>query len=462
MKKRVFVLRSSIQAPIENVFSWHGRAGAIQRLTPPWSPLTLISKSGNGIEKGVAVRLRLYILGIPFRWDAEHIQYQENSKFVDQQIKGPFSFWRHHHIFHSKGENTTIMEDRVEYTLPFGPLAWPFYGFAKKEFTRMFAYRHRVLNWSLAQYTDGKKMRILISGASGTMGSALVPFLRTCGHEVITLVRHRDKTGPEALFWDPDQGILDLEDAGPLDAVINLNGMDISRGRWTATRRKKIMDSRVKTTRLLSEKMVSLKKPPRVFISSSAIGYYGEGGKAVLTEEDGSGDAFISRVCREWERASFIAQEGGIRTVQLRIGVVLTPGGGALQRMLLPFKFGAGTRLSHGRQFVSWISMEDVLGGILHILNQPGIHGPVNLTAPHPVSNKRLTQTLGRVLSRPAFFVMPAWVAKLLWGEMGQETLLTSARVMPTKLMESGFEFVLPKLSSALAHMLGITLKDDQ
>ena len=462
MKKRVFVLKSPIRASVEKVFSWHGRSGAIQRLTPPWAPLTLIAKTGNGVEKGVRANFDLRFLGIPLQWDAQHILYQKNVKFVDKQIRGPFAFWEHHHIFHDRGDQGTVMEDRVVYKLPLGLLSRPFYGRVEDEFTRMFAYRHRVLKFSLERYVPGKKMRILISGASGTMGTALVPFLRTCGHQVISLVRHRDKLGPDAIFWDPERGILDLDGVGPLDAVINLNGLDISRGRWTPARRKKIVDSRVKTTRLLAQKMVSLEKPPKVFISSSAIGYYGEGGDALLSEDNPSGDAFISNGCREWERASFIARDGGIRTIQLRIGVVLTPVGGALERMLGSFKLGAGTRVSHGRQYLSWIGMEDVLGGILHILNHSRIHGPVNLTAPHPVTNREFTQSLGRALSRPTPFVMPAWGANLLWGQMGRETLLTSARVMPLKLMDSGFEFAHPKLPSALAHILGTHMEDDQ
>jgi len=211
----------------------------------------------------------------------------------------------------------------------------------------------------------------------------------------------------------------------------------------------------VAATALLAQKISEMKHPPSVFISSSAIGWYGEGNDRILTENAPTGDSFISSVCDQWEKASLAAQIAGIRTVQLRIGVVLTPAGGALARMLLPFSLGLGTRLSHGNQYMSWISMDDALSGILHILENETIQGAVNLTAPHPVTNKEFTRSLGRVLSRPAFFVIPRWVARALWGRMGEETLLTSARVIPEKLLKNGFVFEHNELTPALKDMLG-------
>lgn len=336
------------------------------------------------------------------------------------------------------------------------PVAKLFVWHAQRELARVFDYRHRVLKQDLENRADTlPRQRIMVSGASGTIGSILVPFLRTCGHEVIRLVRNRSDRSADALFWDPYHNILDMEKAGLIDAVINLNGMDISRGKWTKQQKQRIMDSRVVPTQVLAQKIGEIAHPPSVFISSSAIGFYGEGEDRVLTEKDPSGGAFISRVCEQWEQASFKAREAGIRTVQLLIGVVLTPAGGALARMVLPFSLGLGTRLSNGLQYMGWISMDDALNSILHILGNPAIQGPVNLTAPHPVTNGEFTRTMGQVLGRPASWVLPRWAALALWGDMGRETLLTSARMVPEKLLKNGFKFEHSVLEPALKDMLG-------
>ena len=456
MNYNIYIKKSKIKAPVETLFSWHEVNGAISRLTPPWAPLKMISRKGDGIQKGVKVTFRLSIFKIPMIWEAQHIEYQENKLFKDHQIRGPFSKWEHTHRFASDGKENSTMEDNVEFKLPFGFLSRPFYRFARKEFERMFSYRHRVLKYDLEHHV-GKipKKRILVSGASGTIGSALVPFLRTCGHEVVRLVRKKGNLLEDELFWDPYNDVLDLETAGYFDVVINLNGVDISRGRWTENQKKKILDSRITPTRLIVKKMAALDQKPGVFISSSAIGFYGEGEDKVLNEDRGVGDSFISRVCRQWEDASLDAKKSGIRTIQLRIGVVLTPAGGALARMELPFKMGCGVKLSHGRQYMSWISMDDAVAGILHILGHPDLQGPVNLAAPNPVTNKEFSKTLARVFSRKLFFTMPKFIALVLWGEMGKETLLTSARVRPAKLLDNGFSFQHETLLPALKDMLG-------
>ena len=456
MSHNIYIKKSKINASVETLFSWHAANGAIARLTPPWAPLKMISRKGEGIQKGVKVAFRLSIFKIPMIWEAQHIEYQENKLFKDRQIRGPFSKWEHTHRFAADGKENSTMEDILEFKLPFGFLSRPFYGFAKKEFERMFRYRHRVLKYDLEHHVDKiPKKRILISGASGTIGSTLVPFLRTCGHEVIRLVRKKGKLLEDELFWDPYNDILDLETAGHFDAVINLNGVDISRGRWTESQKKKIIDSRIISTRLLVKRMADLDQKPGVFISSSAIGFYGDGEDKVLTETTSMGDSFISRVCRQWEDASLDAKKLGIRTIQLRIGVVLTPAGGALKRMELPFKMGCGVKLSHGRQYMSWISMDDAVSGILYILGHPELQGPVNLTAPNPVTNKDFSKTLAGVFSKKLFFTMPEFIALALWGEMGKETLLTSARVRPEKLLDNGFSFQHETLLPALKDMLG-------
>ncbi|WP_244154350.1 TIGR01777 family oxidoreductase [Desulfospira joergensenii] len=456
MKPRIYTKRTRINVPVEAAFAWHARNGAILRLTPPWAPLKMISRSGIGIDKGVKVLFRIKVFKIPMAWEAEHIVWEKNRMFRDCQTRGPFALWEHTHRFLPQPGNSTVMEDEVKFKLPLGWLSRPFYRFAEKELDRMFSYRHRVLKHDLENHADkGSKKRILVSGASGTIGSILVPFLRTCGHEVIRLVRKtRDLSGDE-LFWDPSAGILDLGKTGPFDAVINLNGLDISRGRWTPEYKKKIIDSRVLSTRLLASKISGLDTKPEVFISSSAIGFYGDSGDRLIEEEDTEGECFISAVCSQWEDASSEARNAGIRTVLLRIGVVLTPAGGALAKMELPFRLGLGVKFGRGSQYMSWISMEDTLSAILHILENGVINGQVNLTAPNPVTNREFSRTLASVFHKKLVFTLPGFLVRLFWGEMGKETLMASTRVMPGKLLDSGFSFQHETLEPALRDMLG-------
>jgi uncharacterized protein len=425
----------------------------------------MVSRSGQGVEKGVRVkfRIRLFKLSL-FKiyrdWLAEHTDYEKNVEFKDRQLKGPFSVWEHTHRFIPDGDSVhdpnMIMEDRIRFKLPFGLLSRLFYGLAKKEFERMFSYRHRVLKHDLEHVPENdSKKRILISGASGTIGKALVPFLQSCGHEVIRLVRKKVRLEKDEIYWNPYTATLDLEQAGPLDAVINLNGMDISRGKWSDGQKQRIIDSRIISTTVLVEKMKGLKHKPEVFISASAIGFYGEGGDTLLTESSPCGDFFISDVCRQWEDAALTAESAGIRTIGLRIGIVLTSAGGALARMALPFQMGCGVIISDGKQFMSWISMDDAVSAILHILNSKEIRGPVNLTAPRPVTNKEFSQSLARVFSKKVYFRLSRPIALLLWGQMGKETLLSGARVKPDKLLKSGFSFQHEDVCAALKDMLG-------
>ncbi len=451
-----FVKRTKIDVPVEDLFLWHTRNGAIFRMTPPWAPLKMISRNREGIQKGVRVKFRLNLFKIPMIWESEHIGYKENQEFKDRQIKGPFAKWEHTHRFIREGEKSSIIEDRLDFQLPFGLLSRPFYGIAMREFEKMFHYRHRVLKYDLENHV-GKtgNLTILISGASGTIGQALIPLLQTCGHKVIVLERNKREVSDNQLFWNPYKGILDIEKAGEIDAVINLNGIDISRGRWTAKQKKLIIESRVIPTKLLSEKISKMTRKPEVFITSSAIGFYGDNSTKSITESDGRGTLFISRVCKLWEDAASEIQKAGVRTVMLRTGVVLTPSGGALGRMLLPFKLGLGVVLSKGTQYMSWISMDDEISAILFLLRSKKIEGPVNLTAPEPVTNLEFSQTLARVFSRKVFFTMPEFLVKAVWGQMGKETLLASSKVQPEKLLSQGFAFQHQTLFSALRDLIG-------
>ncbi|GIX44898.1 MAG: hypothetical protein KatS3mg130_1306 [Candidatus Sumerlaea sp.] len=301
-------------------------------------------------------------------------------------------------------------------------------------------------------------MRILVSGASGFIGRPLVETLRKQGHDVIRLVR-RPPAHADERYWNPQRGEIQLEepDAAPLelDAVVHLAGENIAGGRWSPAKKARIRESRVVGTRLLAETLAGRANPPRVFICASAIGIYGDRGEEMLTEDSPPAqNGFLVEVAREWEASANIAQKAGIRVVNLRLGVVLGLGGGALAAMLPPFRWGLGGPLGSGQQYMSWIALEDALACIDFVLSQSALSGPVNCVAPYPVTNREFTRELARVLRRPAFFRVPELAIKLLLGEMGRELLLASTRVYPKRLLDAGFHFCLPTLGEALEAIL--------
>jgi hypothetical protein len=296
-------------------------------------------------------------------------------------------------------------------------------------------------------------MKILVTGSTGLVGSALVPRLKTSGHEVIRAVRHASGK-PDEVFWDPEGGKIDTARLSAIDAAINLAGENVA-GRWTDEKKRRIRDSRVKGTRLLAEVLPRLDPKPKVLISASAIGFYGNRGAEVMYEDSSSGAGFLAEVCREVEAASAPASENGIRVVKLRIGVVLSPRGGALAKMLTLFKLGLGGRVGSGKQYMSWIALADVVGIIEYALENNSLSGPINTVAPNPVTNLEFTKTLGRVISRPTIFPIPAFGLKLIFGgEMVNETLLSSTRVEPRTLRGAGYQFRFPELEGALKSVL--------
>ena len=296
-------------------------------------------------------------------------------------------------------------------------------------------------------------MKMVVTGSSGLVGGALVPFLTTGGHEVVRLVR-RAPTARDEARWDPEAGTIDVAALEGRDAVVHLAGANIAGGRWTEARKRRLRASRVAPTRLLAEALAGLTKKPKVLVSASAVGYYGSRGDAWLTETDPPADDFLGRLSVEWERAAEPAARAGVRVVHLRTGVVLSPAGGALGKMLLPFKAGLGGVLGPGTQFMSWIAMDDMVGAIGHLLGRDDLAGPVNLVAPEPVTNAVFTKALGRVLGRPTFAPAPAFLLRLALGEMADAALLGSIRVRPERLLASGYRFRFPELEGALRHVL--------
>ena len=296
-------------------------------------------------------------------------------------------------------------------------------------------------------------MKVAVAGSSGLVGEPLCRLLREHGHDVVRLVR-RKVSGSDEIEWNPVAGELDRTQLESVHAVVHLGGENISARRWTPEQKEKIRSSRVDSTALLARELAALEKAPRVFVVASAIGYYGDRGDLVLTETTARGEGYLAKVCQAWEAAAAPAKERGVRVVHLRYGVILSQRGGALRKMLTPFRLGAGGRLGSGRQYVSWISLDDAVRSTAHAVECDALSGAVNCVSPGAVTNAEFTRALGAVLHRPTVFPMPAFAARLAFGEMADELLLASARVQPTKLGASGFAFLHAELEPTLRYLL--------
>lgn len=441
---------------VERLDAWHRRPGALQRLSPPWERVEVESRRDD-IDPGTRRHLRVGRWPFRSRWVAEHRPLDDGRGFRDVQVEGPFARWEHEHRFESRDEDSSILEDRVEYALPLGALGQAVAGrWIRRQLERAFSYRHRVAAADLGAHRRAgeESLRVAVTGSSGLVGSALVSFLRTGGHEVVRLVRRPPKLGGGEVRWDPE-GFVDTENLEGVDAVVHLAGENIF-GLWTSGKKEAIRQSRVQGTRVLVDALSALERPPGVLVSASAVGYYGDTGGERVDEESPPGSGFLAGVCREWEEAAAAAEDAGIRVVRLRAGVVLTPRGGALGAMLPLFRLGLGGPLG-GDQWMSWVSRDDMVGAIHHALVDEELSGAVNAVAPHPVRNRELASTLGRVLRRPAFLKVPAPLVRLATGQMGEEALLASVRAVPAALEAAGYRFRHSGIEEALRHCLGRT-----
>jgi uncharacterized protein (TIGR01777 family) len=446
--------------PADTVFAWHTRPGALERLTPPWEHIQVLERSG-GIEDGGQVTVKI---GSPFgfRWVARHRDYDPGHQFTDEQIQGPFSRWVHQHRVEPDGTDACILTDRIEYTPPLGALgAAVSPALIRPRLDRMLTYRHETVRQDLAahaRFAERPRLRIAVTGSTGLIGRALVPFLTTGGHHVVRVIRGR-RAGEGEASWEWNLGRIQADRLEGLDAVVHLAGENIG-ARWTRDRKRRIRESRGIGTRFLAETISRLSRPPAVLVSGSALGIYGNRGDETLTEESATLSAppdFLTEVGREWEAATEPARAAGIRVALPRLGLVLTPAGGMLGRMLRPFQAGVGGPLGNGRQQVSWIAIDDLLGIFNHLLMTGSLSGPINATSPQPVTNREFAETLGRVLKRPAVLPVPAVALRLAFGEMADVALLASQRMVPARLEASGFGFRYPALEPALRHLLGRT-----
>jgi hypothetical protein len=458
----VEIFESTLGFPVSaaEAFAWHERDGALERLTPPWERVELVGRSGPGIGTGVKVTLRNRLGPFVLKWVAEHRDYVPAHLFRDVALSGPFASWDHRHEFSDTPGGGSRLRDHVEYRLPGG---WAGRlvagGMVRGKIASLFAYRQAVTRDDLCFARDhaaaGRKLRILVSGTSGLIGGALVAFLRTQGHEVLRLVR-REKRAADEVTWQPESGRADFSKAGEIDAVVHLAGAGIADRRWTAERRREIRESRVRDTRVLAEALAARARPPAVVIGGSAIGYYGSQDGAWLDEGSAAGGGFLADVTQEWEAAWAPMEATGARRVYLRTGVVLSPAGGALAKMLTPFSLGLGGPVGDGRQYWSWISIDDMVGAIGHALLTETVRGPMNAVAPEPVTSADFARTLGRVLHRPAVVPAPAFALRAVLGRgLADEALLASQRVRPSVLAGTGYRFRHENLEGALRHVLG-------
>ena len=434
---------------MDEVFSWHARPGAITRLAPPWQPVRVIREAGS-LRDGRAV------LGLPggLRWVAAHQPdgYDPPHAFADS-LHLPLSAvlpWRHTHQFSPAGEQATLVTDVVDTPLP------------ARMLRSMFVYRHRQLAADLAALARARAicpddpLTIAVTGSSGLIGTALTALLTTSGHRVIRLVRRLPRHAGER-YWRPEDPAAELLNG--VDAVIHLAGASIG-GRFTPERKNEIRDSRILPTRLLAElAAAALPAGPglRAFVTASAIGIYGpDRGEEILTEASPRGEGFLADVVADWEDATTPAAAAGIRTVQVRTGIVQTPRGGMLRLLSPLFEAGLGGRLGTGKQWLAWIGLDDLLDVYLRAVLDPGLSGPVNAVAPEPVRNIDYTRTLAGVLRRPAVLPVPGLGPRLLLGDEGaREIAQASQYVRPERLIAAGHQFRQPELEGALRHLFG-------
>lgn len=453
-----------LETPIPNataqeLFAWHERPGAFLRLNPPWDPIRVLSRTGSGVEAGVELELQANVGPIPVTWQAVHVECTPGEGFVDEQRSGPFAYWRHRHRFTDLASPPTpeaLLDDCIEWRAPFGALGAAIGGVPGR-LARVFPFRHRRTADDLARhakYRDQPRLRVLLSGASGLIGSQLSAFLDAGGHEVVPLVRSRDARGLYVPLDQPEA--VDASVLEGFDAIIHLAGASIGDQSWTAARKQVVRNSRVHPTATLARVIAELRQPPKVWLTASAVGFYGDGGDRVCDEGTPAGDTFLAEVSAEWEAAAQPAIDAGIRVVKLRTGLVLAAGGGFLRPQRTLVSLGLGGPVGSGRQWIPWIHMDDEIGLVHEALFDDRYVGPINLTAPGLVRQADFMRALGRVLSRPAFTPAPGFAVKLIMGsQRAEELLLQGQQAVPAKAQALGYEFLHPELDGALRFELG-------
>lgn len=437
-----------------DAFAWHERPGAFERFAPPWVRTEVLHRSG-GIRDGGRLEMVQYVGPVPLRWSIEHVDFIPGRQFCDVARRSPFRTWRHVHRVEPLGPDRCEWIDELDFSFWGGGVARALLGrTTRSELDRLFAYRHARLKADLETMPPVVAGRVVLAGASGLVGSALAALLSTRGYEVVRLVRRPARTDDER-FWDPKRPESLGDVLSGARALVSLGGAGIADRRWSTARKAELRASRVDGTRALVDAMRSTSQPPPVFLSASAIGIYGTRTDRGVDEAGVAGEGFLAELTGEWEREAARIEAVGVRPVLLRTGIVLSPRGGALARMLPIFRAGLGGPIGRGRRGMSWISLEDEIAAIAYLLARPGARGPYNLVAPHPVNGADFARELGRALRRPAVLPVPVAALRAAFGEMADETLLASQWVQPRRLLEDGFVFQHPSLGDALRDMLG-------
>ncbi len=472
-----FTIQSKFEGvPLFLLFDWHIKEGAFERLNPPWLRLYITSKKGS-IDNGGIVTLKLPFIGnFGIKWKVKHADYIKYKSFKDIQIKGFFSHWEHQHTFFDDGNNSAL-EDKIEYDIKLGSLKGVFSRVIDANLKSMFQYRHRITKMDIDSHKTFKNpdiRNILVSGSNGFIGSSLIPFLTTGGYYVSRLLRDNNNRRimpskaydiAKRIYLQPPETLPSRID-GIFDAVINLNGDNIF-GLWSKAKKKKIFDSRVKFTRSLCNFLSQLDKPPKVLISASAIGIYGNNGKnddtvfddlhesKINSSNNGVEDNdYLSYVCSQWEEATDIAKNAGIRVVNLRTGIVLGSSGGILKKMIVFNKMKTNIMFNHNN-WLSWISLDDLLRIILFCMCNNNISGPVNAVSRNSVQFIEFMKILEKVWKTKLNVKVPPKIIKSLLGEMSKYTILSDIKSKPGKLLISDFNFIFNDLESALRHTLG-------
>ncbi|MBL0185000.1 MAG: TIGR01777 family protein [Candidatus Obscuribacter sp.] len=466
MKKLVFEAKIKLAASRHQVFAWHEAPSAFERLAPPWVNMECVERSG-GIQDGSRVVLVIHQGPVGIPWVLGHKDYIKDEQFCDYQIAGPFAYWQQLHavkdVVDSDGHIVGAeLVDHVEFLPPLGLLGRIGGAlYIKSELARLFRYRHALMRRDLElQERYGKRpLKILVTGATGLVGSAFVPFMRSQGHTVLTMSRPQSGTaqsdGTGELKWDPEAGTIAQELPGDLDAIVHLGGHNVANQRWTVSEKQAIYESRIKSTTYLAQLIKAMPKPPATVVFASAVGYYGNRGVEPLTEDSNAGEGFLADVCRDWEGSAEILKDSPVRVSFARIGAVLTPKGGALAKMLPIFGAGGGGVVGSGKQYFPWVAMEDVIGSLYHAIVEESVIGPFNVVAPQCVTNAEFTHAFARVLQRPAIAPVKPVMLRALYGEMADALMLASVRVLPQKLKQTGYQFAYGELAPALKHMLG-------
>ncbi|ADR19649.1 TIGR01777 family oxidoreductase [Calditerrivibrio nitroreducens] len=447
-----FEYTSEFECSIEELFSYHERKAVVNRLIPPWDDVVVVKEPQNLIDSDAEFLVTLAPL-VCFRWIAKHCDYVKNNQFKDIQLTGPFRRWEHTHLFGSNEYGKSYLTDRIEFEPLFSSISRIFAeNMIREKLIKTFRYRHTVTKNDIdfiKKQSTNKQFVIGIAGSSGVIGRELTSFLRLLGHTVYKIVRKIPKQRDEIFFNLEKEELTNLSE--PLDIVINLAGEPISEGLWTDKKLKAIYDSRVVFTSKLIQAIKKLEKPIIHYINASAIGYYGDR-KERLSEDGSKGDGFISDLCQKWELA---AKNDLFPTTILRIGVVLTPKGGALKQLLKFVNLNLGATLGDGEQYISWITMDDLIYGITHILNNR-LEGVFNMVSPSPVTQKEMMDTISNKLRKVRILSLNRKTVELIYGRLGKEVLLANNYVIPDRLNLSNYNFYFPYLESALDHLLGV------